>query len=400
MKKRVFVTMFPICEGLGITKDVGQTPQVMANCYGYESYLVTYNNGDDYESWCDKYAPDIKKVIFLQKSGHNTELLDELRFIVKHAREIDVLHTFHIGIKHLICLWVYKILNPKGISYLRLDIDFQTLEYYSNIEPWKKKIIRFLHKGTDIVSAESSETCKQYEKIFGIRPICVPIGFVDIDSMKNINCTHKSVLDMGNSSNKDGSNDTSICKEKIIMTAGRLGTKQKATEILLEAFAKTQNTIDWKLICAGPISEDFNNYMYNFKSLHADVMDRIIFTGNITNKAELYSYMERASIFAMPSRWGGSETVCVEAISKGCYLLMSDQIPPFKEYTNNGEFGMQIPVDDVDAWANGIDTAIACYDKNHFNAYRASQYGKKTFNWKTILGVLENEINKVRDIKV
>lgn len=374
MKKRVFVTIFPYTEGVGITKDIGQTPQVMASSYGYDSYLVTYNNGDDYENWRIKYAPNIR-VKYLHKSGQNSEFKDELRFIIKHARQIDVLHMFHMGIQHLICLWIYKILNPKGVSYLRLDIDYPSLKGHSELEKWKKKVIHFLHKGTDIVSAESKVACRRYEEIFGVIPICVPIGFVDINS---------SITSAGN-------------KEKIIMTAGRLGTKQKATEILLEAFAKTHSTSDWKLVLAGPISKSFNTYLETYRKQHVDIIDRIIFTGNISDKEELYSYMERASIFAMPSRWGASETVLVEALSRGCYLMMSDQIPPFEEYTNNGKYGTQILADDIDAWAKGIDAAIDCWDNNGFNACLASKYGKESFNWKTILGALEKEIDKVRE---
>ena len=159
MKKKTFVTLMVNCTGVGITKDVGQIPQTMAKYYGYKSYLVNYNN-DNYEEWRSKYAKDIE-VKHLRKSGPNTEFKDEMRYIIGNARKIDVLNMYHMGIGHLVCLNIYKILNPKGVAYLKLDLSIDDCIQHDKLASWKKTIIRMLHYRIDIVTAESAEICNK-----------------------------------------------------------------------------------------------------------------------------------------------------------------------------------------------------------------------------------------------
>lgn len=372
MEKRLFVTMMVNCNALGITKDVGQIPYAMYKYHGYNSFLVTYNN-DDYQKWIDRYTPGIK-VKYLKKRSENSEFFDEVRFLFVNAKKIDVLNMYHMSVEHLICLCIYKVLNPRGISYLKLDIDFPGLDGHSKLAKWKKKIIAFLHQGVDIISAESSIACEKYEDIFGIKPICITDGYVDIDNNKN------TVEDI-----------EEISKEKIIMTAGRLGTKQKATEILLEAFAKSQNVDDWKLVLAGPITDEFNHWLESFFNKNPNIKDKILFTGNITDKSELYALMQKASIFAMPSRWGSAEIVLPEALSRGTYLLVSDAIPTYEEYTDHGKYGVKIPVDNIDAWAKSIDDSVELINAG-YDYKELERYGLDNFTWKTISAELNKHI--------
>lgn len=373
---KVFVTLFPNANKYTLTKDVGQIPTVMARYYGYKGCLVTYSN-DNYEKERKKYTPELN-IKFLHKSGNTTENIDQICFIIRNAKKIDVLNMYHMSVEHLLCLCLYKFINPKGVSYLKLDIDFPGLEAHSKLAKWKKKIITFLHKGVDIVSAESCIACEKYDDIFGIKPICITDGYVDID-------------------NKNAVEDSEeISKEKIIMTAGRLGTKQKATEILLEAFAKAQNVDDWKLVLAGPVTEELNNWLLGFFDKNPNIRDKILFTGNITDKSELYALMQRSSVFAMPSRWGSAEIVLPEALSRGAYLLVSDGIPTYEEYTNHGKFGVNISVDDINEWADAIDNAIIQLSRG-YDYLDASNYGKSNYNWKNITQKLADTIREKND---
>lgn len=374
-----FVTLFPKSNTDAITKDTVQTPASMARFYGYDGRFVTYKNGD-YEIQKKKYAPEVT-IQYLKRLGKHTELLDELIYICRHAAEIDLLHMFHMNIGHLICLNIFKILNPRGITYLRLDIDYPALSSHNRLSKWKKAIIRFLHKGVDIISAESDITCKIYKNIFGIKPVYIPACYIDVDSIKDEK--YSTVQE----------NTMDSCKEKIIMTAGRLGTKQKATEVLLEAFAKTKRTDEWRLILAGSRTESLEKWLQDFYARFPDIYNKIEFTGNITDKKELYNLMKKASIFAMPSRWGGSEIATVEALVQGDYLLLSDQIPPYEEYTDHGRFGKKISVDDIQAWSDAIDDAVEIIE-NGYNFIEQYEYGKKTFSWRRISAILNDCINE------
>ncbi|SEP94977.1 glycosyltransferase family 4 protein [Butyrivibrio sp. TB] len=377
MEKRLFVTMMVNCNALGITKDVGQIPYSMYKYHGYNSYLVTYNN-DDYQKWIDEYTPGIK-VKYLKKRSENSEFFDEVRFLFVNAKKIDVLNMYHMSVEHLICLCIYKILNPRGISYLKLDIDYQGLDGHSKLAKWKKKIIAFLHQGVDIISAESSIACEKYDDIFGIKPIYIPSGFADIQ-------VEPDALNLAKK----------ISKEKIIITAGRLGTKQKATEVLLEAFAKAQNVNNWRLVLAGPVTKELKEWLQKFYDNNPNIKDKVIFTGNITDKNELYNLMGKSSIFALPSRWGGSEIAAVEALSEGNYLILSEGVPPCEEYTNHGKYGITVPADNIDAWADAIDNAIIKLSSG-YDYIDASNYGKSNFNWKNITQKLADTIKENND---
>ena len=358
----VFVTLHPKAYSVDVTKDVGQIPASMARYKRYRAYLYTYKN-DDYEEQREKYAPDLN-IRFLKKRGKDTEFLDEFLFIVKNARRICVLQMYHMTIGHLVCLNLYKFLNRKGIAYLKLDIDFVGLEEHSRLESWKKAIIRILHKRIDIVSAESNKTCGLYNKIFKVNSLLVPACYVDIKS------ENQFIKECETIESK---------KEKIILTAGRLGTDQKATEILLEAFAMAPKANDWKLVLAGTVEREFISWLENYYERNRGISKRIEYVGNLSSKEDLYELYERASIFALPSRWGSAEIVIVEALSRGDYIIMSDQIPPYVEYTDNGKYGMIVPVDNIEIWAEEIDKAIVRIKKG-YDVNEAIRYGILNFS--------------------
>ena len=78
-------------------------------------------------------------------------------------------------------------------------------------------------------------------------------------------------------------------KENIILTVGRLGTEAKNTELLLETL-KEIDLKDWKVYLVGSIDKRFVNYKENFFKENPSLIDKIIFTGEIKDRKELYKY--------------------------------------------------------------------------------------------------------------
>ena len=72
-------------------------------------------------------------------------------------------------------------------------------------------------------------------------------------------------------------------KENIILTVGRLGTHQKATEVLLEAFSLIYKKNNWTLHLAGEIDENFKPFIEKFFNRFPNIKHRIIFHGNLKN---------------------------------------------------------------------------------------------------------------------
>lgn len=53
-------------------------------------------------------------------------------------------------------------------------------------------------------------------------------------------------------------------RENTFLTVARLGTKQKATDILLQGFAKTADMHNWNLKLIGTIDDNFRKYITSF----------------------------------------------------------------------------------------------------------------------------------------
>ncbi|WP_201353781.1 glycosyltransferase family 4 protein [Hydrogenimonas urashimensis] len=105
-------------------------------------------------------------------------------------------------------------------------------------------------------------------------------------------------------------------KENIILGVGRLH-KVKGFDMLIEAFAKTQNK-NWKLIILGEGSERKNleTLIYKFK-----LSSKIKLVGQVN---DVHTYYKKASLFVLSSRNEGFPNALVEAMAYGCAPISFD----------------------------------------------------------------------------
>ena len=287
------------------------------------------------------------------------------RYLTRHAKEIDVLNLYHFSIPHIFLLAYYKFLNRKGIAYLKLDADFNTFplsekEYYVlKRNPVKEAIKQFLLKKVDVISAESGEICRRASASFKREIIHVPNGFFE-------ECT----IDKSVSENK----------KNIFLTVGRLGCRQKNTESILRAFSQIYRKCDWKLVLVGSSEGTFLSEMKELFDAHEGLAERIIYKGPVSDKAELSRIYSASKVFLLPSRWESFGLVVVEAQSAGCYLILSDQVVPYAEFTDNGRLGSVIPAEDDDALADAMLRAT----QTEYDYKAARDYAYEHFTWKKI----------------
>jgi hypothetical protein len=90
-------------------KDTGKIPEVLERGFGYKCQIFgqSANSGKGL-------------------SVNHSASLSAIVFIVKNARKIDVLQFYHFQTKILTLL--YKILNPKGIVYVKRDAALRHLQ--------------------------------------------------------------------------------------------------------------------------------------------------------------------------------------------------------------------------------------------------------------------------------
>lgn len=370
-KKQRFYTIFPRSENVHLTKDVGMIPYIFYKFFEKDSILVTYKNCEEY----NYLQNEVKglKIEFLEKrtSGRN---LDLLIFILKNFRRIDILQMYHLEVDQLDVLGVYIILRKLFFkkSYTWIKCDGSSRFTLTNMEDIRFKFIRkWILNSIDLYSVETS---KDYEIIRSI------------DFYKNINLRliPNGFFDYNNRSKLLPS------KEKIILTVGRLGTFQKNTEFLLEAFRElAKNDKEWKLILIGSLEEDFKNeFLANFTKENSDIMERIFFTGPISDRVVLKQYYERAAVFILTSRDEGSPLVIPEAISMGCYCLFSDMINLKGDIKYSSFFSLENHSELV--------TKIHMLNNTDFDSlkYKIQDIAYSDFYWPRVLKSIDDEIKR------
>lgn len=135
-------------------------------------------------------------------------------------------------------------------------------------------------------------------------------------------------------------------KENKIVTVGRIGTKQKATEILCKAFKKfSVHNQDWKLEIIGPIENEFKPFIANYFKQNPNLRERVTFTGPINNRELLEDYYATSKVFALTSRYEGFPLVLTEAAKFGCFIVSTD-LPAVKDLIDNNHYGKVFPIDD------------------------------------------------------
>lgn len=370
MNKTRFVTFYPKCHNAGLLKDVGQIPNTLGNQYSeVESVLVSCIV--DLSDECINQLTGVKicKIPFFLKD----DFLTGLFYICKNARNVDWFNFYHGGRKVYYWTRLYKLLNPKGKVYLKMDLGFNECKKYS--ERGKEyRIFNRTSKIVDIISVESKAILSMAQK-------CCD---------REIKLINNGYIEEGPLSIKETKN-----REKCFITVGRLGTPEKATDLLLQAFAQTAECHSWNIKLVGPIEEEFKKYIKDYFNNYPQLVGRVIFTGAVFDKKELYQIYNSSRVFILPSRWEGFPLVGPEALHCGCRMILTDVIPPISELTNDGKYGVTIKTNNVNAIAEAIllETRREVSDSEPMEI---SSYAKKYLSWETICDKLYRMMMEIK----
>lgn len=359
---KAFVTFFPECQNLHLIKDVGMIPYVLHRDFAYDSSIMCYKGDFPYLD----YVPGLS-LIFLNgrrprrlsaiKASDDrlggyiiNRVVDKIQVLLtamnslpallKHGKKIDVLQLYHFKYESLVIGFIYRLWNPGGVLYLKLDMSTADVQFYRKSAVRMKNTfypsyLLFRLASFDLITVESREV---YEFLANEHPLYkrfrhllhyLPNG-VDFKSIPR----------------------GSAAKENVILHVARLGAYEKGSEIILEAFSGVSREFpDWKLILIGAMSDDFKKRFDEYLDKNADIKGRVIHVNFIKDRDEFYGYYQKARILAMPSRSESFGLVGIEGGSYGDVILGTD-IPSIRDMTNNGQCGYLCPVDDT-----------ACFEK-------------------------------------
>jgi len=390
MKKSAgtFCTVFPAYRDYHFFKDPGQLPYRFSRM-GYEAFLVCYGNGQNYPE-TDKY---LRIKAFPESFLSRKFNASILWFLLFNSRKIDILNTFHITWSSLLFVYLYKALNRRGFAYIKLDNCI-----FSGTYPWEedyapvsgrrssgkglkrriKGLIarRFFLNKVDLWSVEDEYSREQYEQKY------------DFFRGRLITVSNGHTSDIPGSAEPCGFEG----KEEMILTAGRLGTYQKATEILLEAFRLAAPGNRYTLHLAGPVEREFSKHADAFLQANPELKDRIFFNGPL-GRSELYGLFRRSQIFCMSSRYEGMAIVFPEAMFYRNAIVTTRPVS-LKHFIDSYGVGIAVEKDDPAALAEALKIVMGNKEIREKMAQAAHETATGRMNWDVITGELINEIKK------
>ena len=380
-QKPTFVTVFTETENFHLVKDVGQLPYFMYKTEGYDATLISYQNNVEYP-FIDQEVNGLKLNFIPNKGRFLYFELGVLYYLFNHSKSIAVLNLFHFKKDHILYLLIYKLVNPKGKAYIKLDMDILFFKNYnaflfSNYRIKNlilKALTSWIFKLTDLFSVETDQA-KDY--LLNIYPelqnklICIPNGVDNLYLDKEIPI--KAFQE----------------KENIILTVGRIGTEQKNTELLLDAL-KITDLKDWKVYNLGPIEESFKKYIADFYKEYPQLENKVIFTGNITDRKELFDWYNRAKVFCLSSRYEGFPIAFPEALYFGNYLI-SSPVSSAEHITSSGKYGT-VARADAHEFSKAIQNSIEPGFLSSQRYEEIRRFSKDNFTWPGIVKKLADQI--------
>jgi len=283
-------------------------------------------------------------------------------YLLNNYPEMDILvihGMFNISASYLD---VYRKLRADGKVYCALDMS----SWMMNEISWNAQGVDQFSSQCDIISTSCRQIRNELNRNPEVHFPCrwLPNGFY--------NPTDTPVM------------ADRCLKENVLLTVGRIGSKEKNNEELLEAFARVSDTIEgWSLRLVGPIEPKFKPYIDEFFTYYPHLRERVIFTGAITDKEELYKEYARAKIFALTSfSEGGTPNVYAESLFHGCMFVTSN-IDAADDITNHGELGVKYPPGDVGALQKALVETCIKADKQGMQQHipKALAYAKKYYDW-------------------
>ena len=351
-----FYSMYLDTEKKDLMKPNGLIPYTLHKEFGYNTTIATYNNNEDYN---DSNIKGVN-VDFIKKIT-GKQIIDGSIYILKNAKKIDILHTFFWKKENYVWFFIYKLFNKNGKIYVTMDADERLKKDSMKTKGLKGKLKTRLLKKCDLISTETKEMYFWLKENWYKEIKYIPYGVLPAHQKINYNI-----------------------KDNTIITVGRIGTFQKANEILLEGYKRIYKHIpNWKLKVIGPIEEKFKDYISNYYKENPELKNRVEFTGAIFDRTKLMKEFEKAKIFCLTSRYESFGLVLSEAGSRGNYIISTD-IAPARDLTNNQQYGTLFEIDNVEQLAEILKSVCLDEEKVKNNCEKVQEFINKNYTWKAV----------------
>lgn len=345
-------------KALHLEKDVGLIPSSLAVRASRDALLIGVQGNQQSEPAIPAWKGRLKIRLVRQLSGRQAEpnsipyLLNALTVahaVYASARRSRLLLVFHARPVFVLYALLYRLVNPHGAVWLKLDLDDVTLAHFLT----RRRRFRLYLRCANIVTVESKPIQMRLNAAFGrIRHVeYVPDGYDSIGYP----------IDQGIFSRP---------RSNVVLTVGRLGSYQKNNECLLEAIRSLPPKIaEFRLI--GESTEAFNSRIAHAQAVFPQEISRY---ERIDNRKELFQHYAEARVFVLTSRFESFGIVLVEAMAHGCYLISTELSSARDIIGNDVEVGLIVPQNDPKALAQAIKDALGRSINHRAIARKAERY--------------------------
>lgn len=261
------------------TKDCGLIPYLLHKNHGMDVAMLGANKGS--YPYLDTYVKGLKMAFLATGS-----VQEKVQYMKEHAKEIDLFIIYGPFETYFTMTAVYKKLNPAGKIYLALDANNGWMD---RIEWDTQEFIQFMNH-CDVIATSCKAMQKHLNEKWPWKIEYIPNGYYNFENAME--------------------EPDFARKENTILTVSRLGTVQKATNILLEAFAEIADRIpNWNLKLVGSIEPAFQPEIDKYFVKYPQLVSRVTFTGVISDKEQLRAQYLKAKLFALPSTFEGASCI-------------------------------------------------------------------------------------------
>jgi L-malate glycosyltransferase len=362
------LTIYMHTENVHLVKDVGMIPYILYKELNYDAAIASYKNGD--YPYLRNEVRGLKQAFI--KRHFNIVVIDVFLFLLRNRKRYDILHLFHLDSNSLLIGILFKLIRLGNVK-VYLKIDTNDLIRNKKESRLKKRIFRFLMKRFDLLSVETTNLQKYLSDKWELDIKYIANGFYDEGNRRYVEYEKK---------------------ENVILTVGRIGVYVKSNDILCEGFRQfAEKDNSWQLEIVGPVEPSFNAFIEEYFRTNPSLKERVKFIGSVTDRELLWEYYSRAKIFVLSSKWEGFPLVFLEAAKAGCYII-STEISPAYDMTDNGRLGSMFPIDDSKRLSEVLLETTKDERRLEGVCRQVQDYVYERFYWPTLCRKIDNYLNQ------
>jgi len=134
------------------------------------------------------------------------------------------------------------------------------------------------------------------------------------------------------------------------------------------------------------------NIATDFYASHSELIEHVLFIGEVRDRQELMELYRDAKIFAFPSRWETFGIVLTEAMMQGCFPVVT-RIDTNQYLTGSYKFALSSDVDDIDGLAQNLLHACTHEEETERLALEAMNITRQRLDLRRCCDAIEAELH-------